>query len=558
MLEHGRPTLLHLVLASICVAGPLQSQGRSARAPLPTQALGTLSRGSVRAHLRFLSHDLLEGRAPGTRGGRLAEAYVASQLESIGIQPAGESDSYYQRVPLVGVTPQPFLVVGADRQTFELEYLQEFVAWPVAPETRLTVDGDLVFVGHGITAPEWEWDDYDGTLLSGQVALILVNDPGLVDTAIFHGRTLTYYGRWTYKLEQAARMGAVGAVLIHTEESATYPWNVVRNSWSGEQVGLAQRAPQTLRFASWISYDAARRLLEASGRDLELMMQRAQRRDFQPMDTGLHAAIHIRSEVRRFEAANVVGIIRGVDSVGANEAVVFTAHHDHKGTGLPLRGDSIYNGAQDNASGVAVLLATAAAFRAAGPARRSVVFLATTAEESGLLGAAAYVSNPVVPLERTAAVINIDGANLYGLTRDVSALDVDRSSLGDIFRMAASAESLAVSPDPVPESGAFYRSDHFPFARAGVPVLSVRTGSQYVDRPQGWGAEQAVIYNRERYHQPADELSEDMDLAGAVQQARVMLRTGWFLAQSDQFPTWADSSEFRSAGLQLQNLRRSR
>ncbi len=553
---------LHIIagplLALALHGASLFAQGGT-RTGLLERALAAVSEPAIRAHLRFLAGDALEGRAPGTRGGLLSEMYIAAQFEASGLEPAGENGSYFQPVSLVGITPQPSLIVGTNRRTLALEYLTEFVAWPEMPEPTVTADGELVFVGYGVTAPEWGWDDYVGEPLAGRIALILVNDPGLSDSTRFNGRQLTYYGRWTYKLEQAARMGATGALLIHTTESATYPWSVVRNSWSGEQIMLARRSGPGLRFAGWMTLDAGRRVMAAAGRDLDLMVQRAQRANFRPMRTGVNLAIDIRSSVRRFQASNVVGLIRGRDSALADEGVVLVAHHDHKGVGSPLGGDSIYNGAQDNASGVAVLLAAASALGSAHLApRRSLIFLATTAEESGLLGAESYVGNPSIPLERTLAAINLDGANLRGRTNDVPALGAERSTVGAVFMAAAAAESLTVSPDPNPAAGSFFRSDHFPFARAGVPVLSIRIGRRFVGKPPGWGAAEAERYIRERYHQPSDEFSPAFDLAGAVQQAKVMIRTAWALAQGTEFPTWNHDSEFRPAAERLRTLRGSR
>lgn len=539
--------------------GPALLAGQGAADPAPAPSLDAIAPEVMRAHVRFLSHDLLRGRAPGTPGGRLAELYVAGQFERLGLRPAGDRGTWFQSVPLVGLTPQPSMVVGANRETVTLGYPEEFVAWAEVPQPSVSVDGEIVFVGYGIVAPEYGWDDYGATPLNGKIALILVNDPGLRDTTMFEGRRQTWYGRWTYKLEQAARLGAAGAVLIHTEESATYPWSVVRNSWTGEQVVLAERPARSLQFAAWVTADAARRLLALTGKDLDLMVRRAQQRGFRPIATGAYAAVHIRSDVRRFEASNVVARLPGADSAGAAEAVVFTAHLDHVGVGAPVAGDSIYNGARDNASGVATILAVAEAFaRTPARPRRSVVFLATTAEEAGLLGAEAWVADPAVPLHRTVAVMNIDVANLRGRTDDVTALGAEGSSLAPLVAAGAAAESLTVSPDPEPGRGSFFRSDHFPFARAGIPVLSFRIGSSFTGRPDGWGQEQAARYTRERYHQPSDEFTEDFDFAGAVQQARVMARVGWILATGAGFPRWLEGSPFQQAGGRLESLRSGR
>lgn len=546
------------VLAILTAAAPhAAAQRASPETDVP--ALDAIRPGIIRAHVRFLSHDLLRGRAPGTPGGRLAELYVASQFERMGLEPAGEGGTWFQPVPLVGLTAQPSLVVGANRETVTLRWLDEFVAWPEVSRPAVSVDGEIVFVGHGIVAPEYGWDDYGPTPLTGRIALVLVNDPGLRDSTIFEGPRQTWYGRWTYKLEQAARMGAAGVILVHTEERATYPWSVVRGSWTGEQVALAERPDRSLQFAAWVTWEGAKRLLAPTGKDLDLMVRRAEQPGFRPIPTGAYAAVHIRSTVRRFEAANVVARLPGTDSAGRDEAVIFTAHLDHVGVGEPAGGDSIYNGAEDNASGVATILAVAEAYaRAPARPRRSVLFLATTAEEAGLLGAEAWVADPRVPLHRTAAVLNIDVANLRGRTADITALGAAQSSLASLVASSARAESLVVSPDPEPGRGSFFRSDHFPFARAGVPVLSFRIGSTFPGHPDGWGREQAARYTRERYHRPTDEFSREFDFGGAVQQARVMARVGWTLARTAEFPQWLDGSAFRPAGRRLESLRTSR
>ncbi|HEX9727285.1 MAG TPA: M20/M25/M40 family metallo-hydrolase [Gemmatimonadales bacterium] len=555
MLNSARARHVFVAALVTILASGLRAQ-EAARRPVGVgQALDAISEAEIRGHLRFLSHDLLQGRAPGTQGGRLAETYVAAQFERLGLDPAGDAGTFTQRVDLVGVTPQPALIIGAGGQTFSLQYPSDFVAWPESPDEALTADGQLVFVGYGITAPEWEWRDYDGPL-TGKIALIMVNDPGQHDSSLFDGPALTYYGRWTYKLEQAARMGALGAILIHTDETATYPWEVVRGSWTGEQITLENRPGPLLRFAAWMRFDAARRTLAAAGRDLDAMMQRATQRSFRPMDTGLRVAVDIHSTLRRFQASNVIGKVTGSDSIGRTEAVFVTAHHDHKGMGLAVNGDSIYNGAEDNASGVALMLAAAQAMRAAGTApRRSVYFLATTAEESGLLGAVRFVEEPPVALERIAAVINIDIANVRGRTRDISALGLDLSTLGDPFRSAAEAEGLRPVPDPEPERGSFFRSDHFPFAMEGVPVLSFRSGIEFENRPEDWGIGQAELFFRTRYHQPGDEFTSEFDLTGAVQQGRVMLRVIWALATTSGFPRWRPEASFSAAGERLRQKR---
>ena len=512
------------------VASSLQGQ-RSTTIPVDTAAMD--------AHLRFLASDLLEGRAPATRGGRLATEYIAAQFQALGLEPAGANGTYFQPVALVGMTPQPTLVFGDS-----LAYRDQFVAWAERPEADIATTGDVVFVGYGIRAPEWGWDDYKGADLKGKVLLMLVNDPGLVDSTIFLGKILTYYGRWTYKLEEAARQGAAGAILIHTTESATYPWEVVRGSWSVEQFKLDQPRSPSLAFAGWVTEGSARAALAKAGLNLDSLSQAAARRDFRPVPTGLTAAVRIHSALRRVESENVVARLPGRDPRLSSQAVLVTAHWDHKGIGPVIRGDSIYNGAEDNASGVAAMLGAAKTLTQLPRPARSILFVATTAEESGLLGSESYVQHPLVPLAQTAAVLNLDVTNVRGATRDIGARGADRSTLGPIFEAAAHAESLVVESEP-DVRGTFFRSDHFPFARAGVPALSIYPGDDFVGRVKGWGEQQENLYNQERYHQPSDEYQPTFRYAGMAQEVRVTVRTARAIANAPALPRWLPSSEFQ-------------
>jgi Zn-dependent M28 family amino/carboxypeptidase len=529
-----------VILAVLAGAGFAQESGAPAGpAPIPVNT------AAMEAHLRFLSNDLLEGRAPATRGGRLAAEYIAAQFVALGLEPAGTNGTYFQPVALVGMTPQPTLSWGKTGAMQSLAYRDAFVAWAERPEADISADGDVVFVGYGIRAPEWQWDDYKGADLRGKILLMLVNDPGLVDTTVFLGKILTYYGRWTYKLEEAARQGAAGAILIHTTESATYPWDVVRGSWSVEQFKLDQAQSPSLAVAGWVSEASARSALTAAGLNLDSLSRAGARRDFRPVPTGLQASMRVRSALRHVQSENVAARLPGRDRRWASQAVLITAHWDHKGIGPAVRGDSIYNGAEDNASGIAAMLGAAQALvqNFARP-WRSIVFLATTAEESGLLGSEAYVQQPLVPLAQTAAVLNLDVTNTRGATRDIGALGLDRSSLGPIFTAAAQTESLTVVTQP-DVRGSFFRSDHFPFARAGVPALSIKPGVNFVGRAKGWGEEQETMYNEQRYHQPGDEYQPAFRYDGMAQQVRVTVRVARAIANGPEFPRWLPSSEFQ-------------
>ena len=528
-----------VVMLTVITVSRLASQTTAAATvPIDTAAMD--------AHLRFLANDLLEGRAPATRGGRLAAEYIAAQFQALGLEPAGANGSYFQPVALVGMTPQPTLTFVRADVVDSLSYRDDFVAWAERPEAKIDTSGEIVFVGYGIRAPEWQWDDYKGMDLRGKVLLMLVNDPGLVDSTVFLGKILTYHGRWTYKLEEAARQGAAGAILIHTTESATYPWEVVRGSWSVEQFKLDQPQSPSLGYAGWITEARARAVLKRAGIDLDDVSRAAGGRDFRPIATGIIANAQIKSALRRVNSENVVARLPGRDSRFAAQAVLITAHWDHKGIGPVIRGDSIYNGAEDNASGIAAMLGAAQALAQLPRTSRSILFVATTAEESGLLGSEAYVQHPLIPLAQTAAVLNLDVTNVRGTTRDIGALGTDRSTLGPVFESAARAEGLTVQSQP-DVRGSFFRSDHFPFARTGVPALSIKPGVDFVGRPKGWGEDQENIYNQQRYHQPSDEYQPTFRYAGMAQQVRVTVRTARAIANSPTMPRWLRSSEFQRA-----------
>ena len=441
------------------------------------------------------------------------------------------------------MTPQPSLNFVQKDVVDSVADGEQFVAWAERPQADIEAEGELVFVGYGIRAPEWQWDDYKGMDLRGKVLLMLVNDPGLVDSTVFLGKILTYYGRWTYKLEEAARQGAVGAILIHTTESATYPWEVVRGSWSVEQFKLDQPRSPSLAFAGWLTEAKARDLLRAAG-GLDAFIRSASRRDFRPFATGITASVQVHSTLRHVKSENVAARLTGRDPQLASQAVLITAHWDHKGIGPAIRGDSIYNGAEDNASGVAAILGAAKTLSQLPRTARSIVFVATTAEESGLLGSEAYVQQPLIPLAQTAAVLNLDVTNVRGATRDIGALGMDRSTLGPVFETAARAEGLTVESQP-DVRGSFFRSDHFPFARAGVPALSIKPGVDFVGRPKGWGEQQENIYNEQRYHQPSDEYQPSFRYDGMVQEVRVTVRTAHAIANNREMPRWWRSSEFQ-------------
>lgn len=513
------------------------------------EALRRIRADGIRAHLAFLADDMLEGRAPGSRGAALAARYIAAQLTHAGVEPV--RGSYYQAVPLRGWTADPRrvsleLVAGGERSS--LRYPQDAVVWVGGTADTATISGELVFVGYGVRAPEYQWDDYKGRDLRGRILVVLVNDPPAPpgQPLIFDGGAMTYYGRWTYKVEEAARQGAAAVLIVHSDEGAGYGWNVVASSFTGEQLQLPPdtSAPAPPSLQGWLSFDAARRMFATGRHSLDALFVQAARRDFQPVFSGIQAQLRVAGASRQFEGANVVGIVQGSHQSRRNDVVVYTAHYDGLGVGPPVDGDSVYNGAYDNASGVAALLEIARAFASLdAPPERSVLFLFTTGEEAGLLGSTWYVRQPAFPLQRTVAALNLDGANLWGETSDVSAVGLERSTLGLAFENQATAMGLRVSGERAPQSGFYFRSDHFPFARAGVPALFIDHGTDFRNRPAGWGAALLTRIMTERYHRPADRYEAGMDLGGAVQQARHAFMVGYDVANTPAAPRWYRGGE---------------
>ncbi len=523
---------------------------RSAASPAADTSPSPITAAEIDAHLRFLSSDLLEGRAPATRGGRLASEYIATELHSWGLEP-GANGSYFQPVPIdvVRTVPGSLRVSAGGKASAPLRYPEDVVVWSGSAQPTSHADADVVFVGYGVAAPEYRWDDFKGQDLKGKILLILVNDPPATqrEPDLFGGRAMTYYGRWTYKYEEAERRGAAGALIIHTTEQAGYPWHTVVSSWTTPQRSLPRDAdlPAPLAFRGWITDSAATALLGQAGLDLAALRKRAQTRDFRPVDTGIRLAVSMRNDVARMESRNVVAIRRGSDPALKDQYVVLSAHWDHFGIGPVVDGDSIYNGTLDNASGVADILAAAHAAAVLPPTRRSLLFAFVTAEEAGLLGSEWFGRNPTVPVKSIVADLNVDGGNLLGRVRDLSVLGADKSSLGPSLERMIAADGMRIAPQEHPEQGHFYRSDHFSFARVGIPAVSIGEGSDFVDRPDGWGKAQHEDYTAHRYHQPSDSYRADFDLSGAVQLSRIVLRFGRQLADTDAWPAWSKGAEFR-------------
>ena len=510
---------------------------------------------NVRAHLKFLASDLLEGRGPGQRGGDLAVKYIATQFALAGLQPA-VNGSFVQPVPLVGVQTGPASTIAfvKDGQQLKPAYLDEFVGNDETQSESSQLDAPLVFLGYGVDAPEYNWNDYQDADVRGKALVILVNDPPSPDPKHFGGKALTYYGRWTYKFEQATRKGAAAVLLVHTPQSAGYGWEVVRNSWGREQPFVRVASGEhKLKFAGWITEQTARKLMGLAGQDLDRLTAAAAERGFRAVPLGVALQGRLESKTREIRTANVIGKLEGSDPKLKQEAIVYTAHHDHLGIDPDASGDQIYNGAVDNASGTALLMEMARAFAAA-PVRprRSVLFAAVAAEEGGLRGSEYYARNPVVPAGQTAVNIHYDGIEFLGATRDVQMLGVERTTLEPVAQAAARALGFRLVPDQHPEQGYYYRSDHFSLAKTGIPAFSLRLGNEVIGKPEGWGAAKDEEYRKNRYHQPSDEFRDDWDYSAARQAASIGAYIGWEAATTPRLPAWKKGDEFEAARLASQ------
>jgi Zn-dependent M28 family amino/carboxypeptidase len=540
--------LLALALLASC-GGPESNSNAPAR--VPDQALAAIDTATIMSHIRVLAADSLEGRGPGTRGEERTVRYLESQFKAIGLQPGNPDGSYIQRVPLVGITPQgsPALQFARGGRQQTLRWRDDFVAWTkhVAPEAALD-RSEIVFVGYGVEAPEFTWDDYKGLDVSGKTLLMLVNDPPLADSTQFGGKAMTYYGRWTYKYEQGMKHHAAGVLLIHETGPAGYPFAVVQGK-TGEQFDLVTQDKNLGRSSieGWITLDRAKALLALAGQNFDSLKARAATREFKPVPLGVTASVTIRNGLRTIDSRNVVAKLEGSDPKLRDEYVVYTAHWDHFGIGTPINGDSIYNGALDNASGTAGLLTLAKAFAALPtPPRRSILFLSVTAEEQGLLGSQYYSVAPLYPLARTLAAINMDGLDVAGKTKDLVVVGLGASELDDYARAAAAEQGRVLVPDAEPEKGFYYRSDHFNFAKQGVPAFDPESGVDVIGKPAGYGMQQREAYTANDYHKPSDQIKPDWDLSGAVDDLRLFLAMGYRVAEAARFPEWRPGNEFRA------------
>jgi Zn-dependent M28 family amino/carboxypeptidase len=510
-----------------------------------------ITASTLAAPVRFLASDALEGRGPATRGDMLARLYLATELEGLGYQPAGTNNSWQQEFEIVGTTaqlPQTWSFKSKSGQV-DLKLSDDYIAGSgVQTESAGFDDAELVFVGYGIEAPEYKWNDFKGANLKGKVLVMLNNDPDW-DDKLFAGKTRLYYGRWTYKYESAARHGAAGVIIVHTTPSAGYPWQVVQSSWGGEQFELPAEDEPRIQIKGWATEDAVKRLVKAGGFELDKLVASARQRSFKPVPLGLKTSIRFNTRVSRVRTGNVAGILPGSDPTLKSEVVIYSAHHDHFGIGDPDKtGDKIYNGAEDNASGCAQVLAIARAFAALPERpRRSVMMLFVAGEEQGLLGSKYYSLHPTVPAGKIAANINYDGGNYRGRTKDLTQIGAGKSSLDGIAKALVEKQGRVLVPDQFPDKGYYYRSDQFSFAKIGVPAIYFDNGYDYIGKPAGWGKKQHEDWTEHVYHQPSDEIDDTWVFDGMIEDATIGFEAGWLVAQADEMPTWNPGDEFEAA-----------
>ncbi len=512
-------------------------------------------------NIKVLASDKFEGRAPATEGEKLTLDFLVKQFKEVGLKPGNPDGTYLQKVPMVGITADPSAqLVFTDEKTGtsrRLKFGPDFVAWTKHEDPKVSVNAGLVFVGYGVEAPEYQWDDYKGTDVRGKVLVMLINDPPVpdphdptkLDEHMFKGRAMTYYGRWTYKYEIAAKKGAAGALIVHETGPAGYPWGVVESSNTGEQFDLvsADHGRSRCAMEGWTTLDQAKALFAMTGNNFDSLKAAAVRRDFRPVPLDVKAQLTLENRIRTIDSHNVVGLLPGADSKLRDQYVIYTAHWDHLGIGAAVNGDRIYNGARDNATGAAGLIELARAFRKVQPPpRRSILFVSVTAEEKGLLGAEYYAEHPLYPLNRTLADINMDAMNIWGRTKDVEVIGLGMSTLDDLTRQVAAEQGRVVKPDAEPEKGFYFRSDHFEFAKEGVPAIDPNPGIDFIGRPEGWGLKQLDHFTAHDYHKPSDEVKPDWNLDGEIQDLQLLFSLGYRVANSESWPAWKPGSEFKA------------
>jgi len=557
VLKHILACVLFLGAVTAVLAGTEKTAKKAATTNLfvpasATKAAQAINRGALEAPLRFLSDDLLEGRGVASRGDQTARLYLASSLELLGFQPGAPGGSWQQPVEMVGIkshAPKTW-DFKAGNQAVELKWWDDYIVFSKVQEPTASIkNAELVFVGYGIQAPEYKWDDFKGMDLKGKVLVMMNNDPDW-DPKLFEGNRRLFYGRWVYKYESAARQGAAAAIIIHTTPSAGYPWQVVQTSWSGEQFELPAGSEPRIQVAGWATEDATRHLFQAAGKDLDKLIQQAKSRDFKPVPLGITTSLELTNDIDRVKTANVLGLMPGSDPKLKDEVVILSAHHDHLGIGAPDKtGDKIYNGAVDNAAGCATVLAIAKAI-AALPARpkRSILIAFVAAEEQGLLGSEYLAKHPTFPPGKIAANINYDGGNVLGRTRDLSYIGMGKSSTLDKLVAALGAQQgRTLTGEQFPDRGYFYRSDQFNFAKIGVPALYLKSGTDFIGKPAGWGKEQAQDYEAHRYHQPSDQFNPNWTYDGMIEDTRLGFFATLSIANNPTLPTWNPGDEFEAA-----------
>jgi Zn-dependent M28 family amino/carboxypeptidase len=519
-------------------------------------ALEAITPDGLLAHIKVLASDEFEGRAPGSKGEELTVKYITDQFKKIGLKPGNPDGTYTQEVPLAGIKSEPQMSFVTREKTMDLKFPDDFVASSARLQPEIKIDkSDLIFVGYGAVAPEYGWDDYKNVDVKGKTLLMLIGDPPILDSKdpsklddkIFKGKAMTYYGRWTYKYEIAAKKGAAAAIIIHETEPAAYPWQVVRSSWSKENFELdnPNKNMEAIPARSWITLDVAKKLLTDSGQDFDALKKSAITKNFRPVVLKAKANIDIKQQVRAFKSHNVIGKLEGSDPKLNGEYVIYTAHWDHLGRHPEMQGDQIFNGAIDNASGVASIIEIAGAFMKINPPpKRSVLFMATTAEEAGLLGAKYYAEHPLYPLEKTLADINLDSMNVWGKAHDIEDLSLGFSTLDDLLAAAAKQQGRTAIPDSRPDKGKIYRADNFEFSKVGLPSLYVGKGEHLLSRPET-APLKSDEYDSTDYHQVTDEVNPDWDLSGAVQDVQLVFEVGYEVANGDKFPEWKPGNEFK-------------
>lgn len=516
--------------------------------PVLGQTVSSISAENIRQQDRFLASDLLEGRGVGTRGGDLATEYIATQFALAGAKPAGENGTYFQKVPLLGIEtrPESQLSAAAGGRTVAFNWLNDFVGVNEQQKPDQNIDAEAVFVGHGISAPEFQWDDYKGVDVRGKVVILFTNEPTSTDPKFFDGRALTYYGRWTYKYEEATRRGAIGTIILHTTPTAGYGWDVVRSSWGRQNSYVALRPGEpALALAGWVTKDAGEKLLGLAGKHVDELLAAAESRDFRPIPLGIRIQAHMLSNIREIQSRNVAALVPGSDPKLRDEVVIYSAHWDHLGVGEEVKGDKIYNGAIDNASGCAILLELARVWAALPQKpRRSALFLAVTAEEDGLRGSEYYATHPIFPPAKTAIALNYDALYPWGRAQDVTLIGAERTTAFARAQAVARRLELAITPDSEPEQGSYFRSDHFSFAHAGIPAFSIDHATRFAGKPADFYQKSWEEFNEQHYHQPSDDFHADWDFTALQQAAEFGFLLGVDIANQDKLPDWRPGDQF--------------